>query len=128
MMHPYAYAGIAEIDQRQYRARLKRRVNCQAPTPETPKLVVILRNMCLDADIPYDTVISQCRKKHTVNVRKVFAHYCYTQIPNTTFRKIGQVLGKRDHTTVINLVNVANDHLINEREFCRLYTRLTTMV
>lgn len=84
---------------------------------ETPTLTEILAEVCNIFETPYEYVIGESRKKELVVVRNIF---CYVGCFYTTYslKQIGEVLGERDHTTIIhNREKVENMFFTKDTKF-----------
>ena len=75
-----------------------------------------MRIACQVYDVTPDQVVSQNRRQHIVYARHLFCYLCRKHL-QMTFAGIGNIV-HRDHSTIINAVNIYTD-LIN-------YDRITT--
>jgi chromosomal replication initiation ATPase DnaA len=68
--------------------------------------------ICDYFNIPWCTIQGKIRKREIVTARQMYCYLCkiylHTKKP---LREIGEEIGGRDHTTVINSIAVIRDHL-----------------
>src|SRR6186713_3191533 len=88
-----------------------------APIYNPPPLLDLLEDVCATQNIPVSSVISPTRTKDIKTTRHIFCYVAcfYTKY---TCELIGQTIGNRDHTTVINSRDVVKNMLdTNDAEF-----------
>ena len=70
---------------------------------------------------------SKSRKRELVITRQI-AHFCAKQLTGLTLKSIGQAIGGRDHTTVINSIKCVNDMYDTQNdEFMACFKKLPHM-
>lgn len=70
----------------------------------------IIDMVCEETGVPYSQVVTKSRKRDVVITRQLIAFYC-KGCCGMSLKSIGELIGKRDHTTVIHSVNTIQDLL-----------------
>lgn len=78
-------------------------------------LEVLLTDVCVALGMPLHEVVGKNRKREVVICRHIFCYVAYLKTPNS-LKTIGELLGNRDHTTVINAREVVKDLMQTEDE------------
>ncbi len=98
--------------------RLAERVVKRAVKVDDRPLTVddILEAVCNHYNVKVEHVFTRSRKRNLVNVRQVSMYFAqkYTRMPAT---RIGQLIGNRDHSTVIHSCNSVEERLKNDQTF-----------
>ena len=84
---------------------------------------LIFEIIYLQSDVTYEDLESNSRKRELVDVRKramvLFAIYL-----NYTYKKVGELFGSRDHSTVIHAVNSHDDLLHSDSSYALKFKKL----
>ncbi len=98
--------------------RLAERVIKRAVDVDDSPLTIddILEKVCQHFNISTDCVFSRSRKRNYVAVRQISMYFAqkYTRMPAT---RIGQLIGGRDHSTVIYSCNTVEERLRTDQTF-----------
>lgn len=70
----------------------------------------IIEIVCEETGIEYATVLKKSRKREVVITRQLIAFYC-KNCTGMSLQSIGEILGGRDHTTVIHSVKTIQNLL-----------------
>lgn len=85
-----------------------------------------MRVACQIYDVTPDQVISQNRKQHIVYARHLFCYLCRKEL-KMTFAGIGYIV-HRDHSSIINAVNVYRDLIEYDRITGEHYSKALTLL
>jgi len=117
--------------QNQHSAELKRlkeeiiRPSCRVNEIEA-EWTDAMRVACQIYDVTPDQVISQNRKQHIVYARHLFCYLCRKEL-KMTFAGIGYIV-HRDHSSIINAVNVYTDLIKYDRISSQHYSKALTLL
>jgi chromosomal replication initiation ATPase DnaA len=75
---------------------------------DTEKIGLILREVASVFNLPVEKIQSETRKTEIVIPRHMVCYLCWT-LTGATLSQIGEIIGDRDHTTVINGRDVIQD-------------------
>lgn len=102
-MNPYIYAGLDNISQYGYLNRM-----------DSPIIDVV----CKQLEIDYVDLKSPSRKRHLAEARIICAYFLrkYTKL---SLAHIGEMLGNRDHSTILYSVGKFSDLVEYDKEFAR---------
>jgi len=83
----------------------------------------IIETVCDETGIPFEKVAGKGRKREVVITRQLIAFF--GRASGLTCKRLGELLGGRDHTTVIHSCNTIQDLLDTANpEVCRLVARI----
>lgn len=85
-----------------------------------------MRVACQIYDVTPDQVISQNRKQHIVYARHLFCYLCRKEL-KMTFAGIGYIV-HRDHSSIINAVNVYTDLIKYDRISSQHHSKALTLL
>lgn len=85
----------------------------------------VIELVCEHYGIPAEELISKKRSAEIVLPRQIAMYLCRKYVPNNSFKEIGQVLGGRDHTTVMSGEERIRDTLKVDAEIARTVDILT---
>ena len=117
--------------QNQHSAELKRlkeeiiRPSCRVNEIEA-EWTDAMRVACQIYDVTPDQVISQNRKQHIVYARHLFCYLCRKEL-KMTFAGIGYIV-HRDHSSIINAVNVYTDLIKYDRISSQHHSKSLTLL
>lgn len=84
----------------------------------------LIQSCCEAIEIKRDHVIGPSKKTTVLFVRYSICHLAKETIKGVTLKEIGEKLGGRDHTTIINALNNVEDLLAtNNQEFASIFYR-----
>lgn len=86
-------------------------------TTPTVQTVTNIRNIVCDHfKIPVESVLSKSRKKEVVQARHI-AMYFAKMLTNDSLSSIGDVIGKRDHATVLHACKTVKDQIDTDKSY-----------
>lgn len=85
-----------------------------------------MRIACQVYDVTPDQVVSQNRRQHIVYARHLFCYLCRKHL-QMTFAGIGNIV-HRDHSTIINAVNIYTDLINYDRITSNNYEKALTLL
>ena len=88
----------------------------------------VIDTVCEHYHIPAEELNSKKRSAEIVLPRQIAMYLCRKYVPNNTFDEIGQVLGGRDHTTIMNGEGRIRDALKVDAEIARTVDILTKKI
>jgi len=111
---PYVFPGIKE----QYRPATNRKHRRNTITP-----IDILEIISEHCGVTVDDVLSKTRKKEQVEARHIFCAIMKKEF-GYSYTSIGQIIGHRDHTTVIHAVKTFNNRCCYEDGYKELINNI----
>lgn len=79
-------------------------------------LHAIIHTVCSVFGVKYHDVVGKSRERELVDARLVIAHLLRKQHA-MTWKRIGEMLGGKDHTSAIHYVNTSNKLLESDEDF-----------
>lgn len=107
MISPYIYPGLKD----QFRATANSNFKKNSITSD--EILKIISEHC---NVTVEEVVSRTRKKEKVDARHIFCAIMRKQF-GYTYSSIGELIGDRDHTTVINSVRKFDDRVATEDNY-----------
>ncbi len=89
-IHPYAFIGLGVTVADYNKSRLNN----------------LLRKICDHYKYPLSKVISSSRLEDVVYIRQMFCYVSYSILSTVTLKQVGDIIGRRDHTTVMYAKNL----------------------
>lgn len=87
----------------------------------------IIEHACTISNVSKNDVFSGTRKANVVQVRQIAMYLAHKHTGLST-SKIGALIGKRNHTTVIHSVRLITDRLENDKELNKLIAEIETSI
>lgn len=107
----------AEQDIRKYCGIAYKLIPLRQKTRTDDERIEIAIQVCAaECGITTEAIASTSRKDKIVNCRKHLAFYLYNHL-KLSLKQIGKIMGNRDHTTILNLLNKFDQHIEYEAEF-----------
>ena len=79
----------------------------------------VIDTVCEHFSVPQDDLLGQKRSAEIVFPRMIAMYLCRRYVPNNSYKEIGQSLGGKDHTTVMNGENKVHTQLKTDAELAR---------
>lgn len=76
----------------------------------------IVDKVCAFFEVERDDIYTKSRKANVVNVRQV-SMYLASKFTTLTVNRIGQLIGKRNHATVLHSIKAVNDKMSVDKDF-----------
>jgi chromosomal replication initiator protein len=107
MINPYIYPGIKDP------SKIKFYIKYKGNSLKADEILEIIANNC--GTTVFD-IVSKNRKMIVVDARHIFCGIMKIHFGHT-YKKIGESIGQRDHTTAIHSVNVFKNRCELEQDF-----------
>ena len=118
----------AEQDIRRHCGVAYRLIPLRQKTKSDDERIAIAFQVCAaECAITIDSIKSRSRKDKIVNCRKHLAYYLYNYL-KLSQPQIGKLMGNRDHTTIINLLQKFQQHIETEPEFAQQWNNIYNLI
>lgn len=118
----------AEQDIRKYCGIAYKLIPLRQKTRTDDERIEIAIHVCAaECGITVDAIKSGSRKDKIVNCRKHLAFYLYNYL-KLSLKQIGVIMGGRDHTTILNLLNKFEEHMEYEPEFEQTWNTIHNLI
>lgn len=109
-IHPYIYAG------------LNRNITLDISVKKTAKTnpTFIIQEVCRFFNLRIEDVVGEKRKRELVIARQL-SMFFLKEFTTLSLKKIGGMLGGRDHSTVIYAMNTVNDLCDTDASFNKIF-------
>jgi chromosomal replication initiation ATPase DnaA len=87
----------------------------------------VLRKACKHFDISEHELTKQCRETELVERRAMVCGYMYDNV-RITYKAIGEIMGNRDYSTIINSVQNHRDWCEVDKGYAARYSLMATAI
>jgi len=84
----------------------------------------VKKAVCKKLGVTHEQVDSPSRKKDLVTARQMIVYLTKFKVQEITLIYLGYKIGERDHSTVIHLLQKADDFLVTEKKFLNIISEL----
>lgn len=90
--------------------------------PINNKIDDLIKIVCEVFEMPWQQIIVKNRRRQLTAARQIFCWFAIKKLKAGSLSKIGEVIGGKDHKTVIHSINRADNYLfVRDPEFCKYY-------